>query len=76
MKIEHLFQVLVSEIAFQEIRTHALSAFIANRLSVPAEEIEIFVDQYAPEKRAASVQSVHLRMERKMRELGGASSET
>ena len=71
MKTEHLFQVMVSEIAFHEILTNALSAYIAKRLNVSVEEIEIFVDQYAPEERAASVQSVHLRMERKMRELGG-----
>jgi beta-xylosidase len=74
MKTEHLFQVLVSEIAFQEIRIHALSAYIAKQLNVSMEEIESFLDQYAPEKRAASVQSVHLRMERKMRDLGGDTS--
>lgn len=73
MKTEHLFQVMVSEIAFHEILTNALSAYMAKRLNVSMEEIETFVDEYAPEKRAACVQAVHLRMERKMRALGGAS---
>lgn len=73
MKTEHLFQVMVSEIAFHEILTNALSAYIAKRLNVSTEEIETFVDQYAPEKRAAFVQSVHARMKRKLDELDASS---
>jgi len=73
MKVEHLFQVLVAEIAFHEIRSNALTAYIAKQSNVSIEEIESFVDQHAPEKRADHVASVHRRLQRRIDELAASS---
>jgi hypothetical protein len=73
MKVEHLFQVMVAEIAFHEILIKALTAYIAKQSNVSTEEIEAFVDQYAPEKRSAYVQSVHMRLKQRIDELAASS---
>jgi hypothetical protein len=69
MKIEHLFQVMVAEIAFQEFTLNALSAFLEKKLNVSRDEVETFVDGYEREKRGAYVRSVKARMERRLEEL-------
>jgi len=53
MKVEHLFRVVVAEIAFHEILLNALNAFIVKRMNVSPEEIETFVEQYQVEKHGA-----------------------
>ena len=73
MKVEHLFQVVVAELAYHEILVNALNAFIVKRMNVPAEEIESFVDNYQTDKRQAYVESVHRRMQRRLDELAASS---
>ena len=73
MKVEHLFQVVVAEIAFHEIFINALNAFIVQRMNVPPEEVETFVENYQTDKRQAYVESVHKRMQRRINELAGSS---
>lgn len=73
MKVEHLFQVVVAEIAFHEILLNALNAFIVKRMNVSPEEIETFVEQYQVEKRGAYVHSVHKRMQKRINELAASS---
>lgn len=73
MKAEHLFQVLVAETAFHEIRINALTAYIAKHSNVSIQEIEAFVDQYAAERRADYVGSVHRRLKQRIDELAASS---
>ena len=73
MKVEHLFQVVVAEIAFHEILVNALNAFIIKRMNVSGEEIETFVENYQTDKRQACVESVHRRMQRRINELAASS---
>ena len=73
MKVEHLFQVVVAEIAFHEILVHALNAFIVTRMNVSGEQIEAFVENYQTNKRQAYVESVHRRMQRRINELAVSS---
>jgi hypothetical protein len=73
MKVEHLFQVVVAEIAFHEILVNALNAFIVTRMNVSGEEIETFVENYQTDKRQAYVESVHRRMQRRINDLAVSS---
>jgi hypothetical protein len=73
MKVEHLFQVVVAEIAFHEIFVNALNAFIVKRMNVSAEEVETFVENYQTDKRQAYVESVHKRMQQRINALGASS---
>jgi hypothetical protein len=73
MKVEHLFQVMVAEIAFHEMLIHALTAYIAKRSNASIEEIDAFIEQHTSDKRAAYVQSVHMRLKKRIEELAAAS---
>ena len=73
MKVEHLFQVVVAEIAFHEILVNALTAFIVTRMNVSGEEMEAFVENYQTDKRQAYVESVHRRMQRRINDLAVSS---
>ncbi|HKO30440.1 MAG TPA: hypothetical protein VJU54_04830 [Nitrospiraceae bacterium] len=73
MKAEHVFQVLVAETAFHEIRINALTAYIARHSNVSLQEIETFIDQYAAERTAEYVASVHMRLKQRIDELEASS---
>lgn len=73
MKIDHLFQALITEIAFQEVTLNAMTAFIQKKLNVSFDEVETFVDQYGKENGSQYVLSVKRRMEKNIAELEAAS---
>lgn len=73
MKVEHLFQVMVAEMAYQEILINGLSAFVQKKLNVSSEEIETVVTEYAREKSQGYVMQAKARMEKRLRELSESS---
>jgi hypothetical protein len=73
MKVEHLFQVMVAEIAFHEILVNALTAYIARQSNGSVDEIDAFIERYSSDKRMAYVQSVHMRLKKRIDELAAAS---
>jgi hypothetical protein len=73
MKVEHLFQVMVAEIAFHEIRLDALTAYIAKQSHASIDEVNAFIEQHSSDKRTAYVQSVHMRLKKRVDELAAAS---
>ena len=73
MKVEHLFQVMVAEIAFHEILIHALTAYIANQSNASIDEVDAFIEQHSSDKKTDYVQSVHMRLKKRIEELAAAS---
>lgn len=73
MRVEHLFQVVVAEIAFHEILINALTAYIAKQSNGSIDEVNAFIEQYSSDKRTAYVQSVHIRLKKRIEELAAAS---
>jgi phosphoribosylaminoimidazole-succinocarboxamide synthase len=73
MKVEHLFQVMVAEIAFHEILINALTAYIAKQSNASIDEVDAFIEQHSSDKRTAYVQSVHMRLKKRIEELAAAS---
>ena len=62
MKVEHVYQVMVAEIAFHEIIINGLNAYIAKKINVSPEEIDTFLEQYQNQETMKKyVQSVHQR---------------
>jgi len=70
MKVEHLFQVLVAEIAFQEVTINGLSAFVEKKLNVSRDEVSTFVQGYGLENGRQYVTQVKARMEKRLQEIG------
>lgn len=73
MKVEHLFQVMVAEIAFHEMLIHALTAYIAKQSNASLDDVDGFIEQHSSDKRAGYVQSVHMRLKKRIEELAAAS---
>ena len=73
MKVEHLFQVMVAEIAFHEILINALTAYIANQSNASTEQVDAFIEHHSSDKRTAYVQSVHMRLKKRIDELAATS---
>lgn len=73
MKVEHVFQVMVAEIAFHEILINALTTYIAKHSNASIGEIDAFIEQHSSDKRTAYVQSVHMRLKKRIEELAAAS---
>jgi hypothetical protein len=69
MKVEHLFQVMVAETAFHELLINALTAYIARQSQASIDEIDAFIEQHSSDKRAAYVESVHMRLKKRIEEL-------
>ncbi len=74
MKIEHVYQVMVAEIAFHEIIINGLNAYMAKKMNVSREEIDVFLEQYQNQETMTKyVQSVHRRTMSRIQELEASS---